>query len=140
MAEADAKDSLWKPLPGTDGTPNESIQDVVVRVRQLMSILETQVSHGQLIYQCVTAVVVPQLRLICIALCLTDRPFPSSYHQFVGEDIVIISPDSYNLSALQAAVLGVDLSQHTTFSMAPGEVSTCFREDCRLQGQTASGG
>ena len=28
---------------GTDGTPNESMQDVLVRVRQMMSVTETQV-------------------------------------------------------------------------------------------------
>eukprot|EP00904_Undaria_pinnatifida_P006866 jgi/Undpi1/3309/HiC_scaffold_15.g06683.m1 len=38
----DAKDFTWRPPPNTDGTPNESVNDVFVRVRQLMSKLETQ--------------------------------------------------------------------------------------------------
>ncbi|CAM9697531.1 unnamed protein product [Laminaria digitata] len=38
----DAKDLTWRPPPNTDGTPNESVNDVFVRVRQLMSKLETQ--------------------------------------------------------------------------------------------------
>lgn len=83
VAEGDAKDSKWRPLPNTDGTPNESMEDVLVRVRQLLSITETQ---------------------------------------YYGEVILIISPDSYNLSALQAAVLGIDLRSHLEYEMAPGEV------------------
>lgn len=35
---------------------------------------------------------------------------------------MIISPDSDNLSILQAAVLGVDLRQHVRYAFAPGEV------------------
>ncbi|KAI8473170.1 MAG: hypothetical protein J3K34DRAFT_411825 [Monoraphidium minutum] len=42
--------------------------------------------------------------------------------QYSGEDVVIISPDSDNLSILQAAVLGVDLRQHTRYAFRPGEV------------------
>lgn len=47
---------------GVDGTPNESVMDVMVRVRQLLSILETQ---------------------------------------YLGDTVLIIAPDSYNLSVLQ---------------------------------------
>ena len=36
----------WRPPRGTDGTPNESVSDVLVRVRQVMSITETQVSSS----------------------------------------------------------------------------------------------
>eukprot|EP00903_Cladosiphon_okamuranus_P019237 g17690.t1 len=38
----DANSLTWRPPPNTDGTPNESVEDVFVRVRQLMSKLETQ--------------------------------------------------------------------------------------------------
>lgn len=61
---------LSPPPPIDDGTPNESVADVFVRVTQLMSILETQYS---------------------------------------GETIIIVSPDSDNLSILQAGLVGLDL-------------------------------
>lgn len=80
---SDALDPSWKPFPNTDGTPNESTLDVLVRVRQLLSITETQ---------------------------------------YNGEVIVIISPDSYCLSILQAAVKGIDLRRHSLLSFEPGEV------------------
>jgi hypothetical protein len=53
-----------KPPPISDGTPDESVADVFVRVTQLMSILETRVN---------------------------------------------VSPDSDNLSILQAGLIGLDL-------------------------------
>jgi hypothetical protein len=62
-----ASDSIspdMKPPPISDGTPNESVADVFVRVTQLMSILET---------------------------------------------LVNVSPDSDNLSILQAGLIGLDL-------------------------------
>ncbi|CAB1103667.1 unnamed protein product [Ectocarpus sp. CCAP 1310/34] len=40
--EKDAVSLTWRPPPNTDGTPNESVDDVFVRVRQLLSKLETQ--------------------------------------------------------------------------------------------------
>jgi hypothetical protein len=60
--QLDMESAFYRPPPYVDGTPNESVQDVLVRVRQLMSILETQ-------YQ--------------------------------GDQVVIVSPDSDNLSILQ---------------------------------------
>lgn len=60
--ESDRESAFWRPPPFVDGTPNESVQDVLVRVRQLLSILETQ-------YQ--------------------------------GDQVLIVSPDSDNLSVLQ---------------------------------------
>ncbi|CAM9356844.1 unnamed protein product [Discosporangium mesarthrocarpum] len=39
---ADSKDTSWRPPPNTDGTPHESVDDVFVRVRQLLCKLETQ--------------------------------------------------------------------------------------------------
>jgi broad specificity phosphatase PhoE len=38
----DSSSPLWRPPRGYDGTPNESVQDVMVRVRQVLSIMETQ--------------------------------------------------------------------------------------------------
>jgi hypothetical protein len=66
----DAVSPNLRPPPYTDGTPNESVADVFVRVTQLMSILETQ---------------------------------------YFGDTIVIVSPDSDNLSVLQAGLIGLDL-------------------------------
>lgn len=59
-----------KPPPIDDGTPNESVSDVFVRVIQLMSILETQYSE---------------------------------------DTVIIVSPDSDNLTILQAGIIGLDL-------------------------------
>lgn len=42
--------------------------------------------------------------------------------QWTGANVIIISPDSDNLSVLQAGVLGVDLRRHHDFAFAPGEV------------------
>ncbi|GJP43808.1 hypothetical protein CLOM_g3220 [Closterium sp. NIES-68] len=41
----DSVSSRWRPPPFSDGTPHESVADVLVRVTQLMSILETQYSR-----------------------------------------------------------------------------------------------
>ena len=68
--ELDSISSTTKPPPIDDGTPNESVKDVFVRVTQLMSILETQYS---------------------------------------GETVIIVSPDSDNLTILQAGLIGLDL-------------------------------
>ena len=62
LHEGDAFDSNYKPPKNYDGTPNESVADVLARGRQMLSVTETQYS---------------------------------------GEDVVIISPDSDNLSILQ---------------------------------------
>ncbi|KAJ4972840.1 hypothetical protein NE237_006014 [Protea cynaroides] len=72
-----------KPPPIDDGTPNESVSDVFVRVTQLMSILETQYS---------------------------------------GDTVIIVSPDSDNLTVLQAGLVGLDLRRHRELSFGPGEV------------------
>ncbi|XP_074564194.1 uncharacterized protein LOC141820723 [Curcuma longa] len=72
-----------KPPPVDDGTPNESVADVFVRVTQLMSILETQYS---------------------------------------ADTVIIVSPDSDNLSVLQAGLIGLDLRRHSDLSFSPGEV------------------
>lgn len=67
---SDSVSSTTKPPPIGDGTPNESVADVFVRVTQLMSILETQYS---------------------------------------GDTVIIVSPDSDNLTVLQAGLIGLDL-------------------------------
>lgn len=69
--------------PGTyTGTPNESVEDVYARVRQLLSVTETQ---------------------------------------YYGSNVVFVSPDSDNLSVMQAAVMGLKLTEHATLEFAPGE-------------------
>ncbi|KAK9108055.1 hypothetical protein Syun_024066 [Stephania yunnanensis] len=84
--EVYASDSISpniKPPPIDDGTPNESVSDVFVRVTQLMSILETQYS---------------------------------------GDTVIIVSPDSDNLTVLQAGLIGLDLRRHRDLSFGLGEV------------------
>lgn len=81
--ESDSLSQNAKPPPISDGTPNESVSDVFVRVTQLMSILETQYSE---------------------------------------DTIVIVSPDSDNLTILQAGLVGLDLRRHRELSFGPGEV------------------
>ncbi|ONI08390.1 hypothetical protein PRUPE_5G175000 [Prunus persica] len=86
VSEVYASDTLSptiKPPPIDDGTPNESVSDVFVRVIQLMSILETQYSE---------------------------------------DTVIIVSPDSDNLTILQAGIIGLDLRRHRELSFAPGEV------------------
>ncbi|XP_062217678.1 uncharacterized protein LOC133917855 isoform X2 [Phragmites australis] len=86
LPEVYASDNIspdMKPPPISDGTPNESVADVFVRVTQLMSILETQYS---------------------------------------GETVVIVSPDSDNLSILQAGLIGLDFRRHSSLFFQPGEV------------------
>ncbi|KAM7479915.1 hypothetical protein LguiA_028128 [Lonicera macranthoides] len=97
-----ASDSLSpniKPPPINDGTPNESVADVFVRVTQLMSILETQYSE---------------------------------------ETIIIVSPDSDNLTILQAGLIGLDLRRHNDLSFAPGEVRFVDASSIPIYKQPAS--
>ncbi|MCD7468808.1 hypothetical protein HAX54_007301 [Datura stramonium] len=81
--ESDSLSPNIKPPPIDDGTPNESVSDVFVRVTQLMSILETQYSE---------------------------------------DTVIIVSPDSDNLTILQAGLTGLDLRRHRDLSFGPGEV------------------
>ncbi|KAL2620421.1 hypothetical protein R1flu_000626 [Riccia fluitans] len=87
---SDSISALVRPPPFTDGTPNESVADVLVRVTQLISILETQ---------------------------------------YYDDAVVIVSPDSDNLSILQAALTGQDLTRHSALAFAPGEVRTIDNSD-----------
>ncbi|CAH2043781.1 unnamed protein product [Thlaspi arvense] len=102
ISEVYALDSIsmkTKPPPISDGTPNESVSDVFVRVTQLMSILETQYSE---------------------------------------DTIVIVSPDSDNLSVLQAGVQGLDLRRHSELYFGPGEVRLLDANSIRVYKQPAS--
>ncbi|TMW86222.1 hypothetical protein EJD97_021761 [Solanum chilense] len=81
--ESDSLSPNIKPPPTDDGTPNESVSDVFVRVTQVMSILETQYSE---------------------------------------DTVIIVSPDSDNLTILQAGLTGLDLRRHRDLSFGPGEV------------------
>ena len=75
----------YKPPPATDGTPSESVSDVLVRANQLVSTIESMYS---------------------------------------GENVVIIAPDSENLSVLQAALADenpdASLPKHARFAMKNG--------------------
>uniref|UniRef100_A0A1J3EWG8 Phosphoglycerate mutase family protein n=1 Tax=Noccaea caerulescens TaxID=107243 RepID=A0A1J3EWG8_NOCCA len=102
ISEVYALDSIsmkTKPPPISDGTPNESVSDVFVRVTQLMSILETQYSE---------------------------------------DTIVIVSPDSDNLSVLQAGVQGLDLRRHSELYFGPGEVRLLDANSIPVYKQPAS--
>ena len=59
---------------------------------------------------------------------ISPRPLhvvlPPSQTQYSGQDVLLIAPDSYTLSALQAAALGVDMKLHAMYSLGPGEVGT----------------
>lgn len=43
LREGDALSPNWRPRRGTDGTPNESSQDVLIRVRQV-SVIHSELS------------------------------------------------------------------------------------------------
>lgn len=86
--EMDEKEGiLWKPPKNSDGTPNESVTDVLVRGNQLVSTIESMHS---------------------------------------GENVLIISPDSENLSILEAALEDANpdssLLRHARFAFKNAEV------------------
>lgn len=83
LEENDRRDPSWRPQHGEDGTPNDSAQDVFVRITQLISKLETQ---------------------------------------YIAESIIIVAPDSDNLSVWQAAVTGRSLTEHPSMRFDIGEV------------------
>lgn len=80
---------------GTDGTPNESVADVLVRMRQLLSVTETQYS---------------------------------------GANIVVVSPDSDNLSVLQASLLWPNIPPVDAYAI------WCPSHDCCFGGGGVGGG
>jgi len=86
--EMDEKEGIgYKPPKNTDGTPSESVSDVLVRGNQLVSTMESMYS---------------------------------------GENVLIVSPDSENLSVLEAALEDEDpdtsLPRHARFAFKNGEV------------------
>lgn len=95
----------YRPPPNTDGTPTESVSDVLVRGNQLVATVESMYS---------------------------------------GENVVIISPDSDNLSVLTAALISEDpdesLLHHSRYSFQNGEWRFLFpvvkRSELRITGQT----
>jgi broad specificity phosphatase PhoE len=76
----------YRPPPNTDGTPTESVNDVLIRSNQLVSTIE-------------------------------------SFHS--GENVIIIAPDSDNLSILEAALSSEDpdtnLIHHANYAFKNGE-------------------
>ncbi|XP_009593478.1 uncharacterized protein LOC107803401 isoform X2 [Nicotiana tabacum] len=88
--ESDSLSPNIKPPPTDDGTPNESVSDVFVRVTQVMSVLETQYSE---------------------------------------DTVIIVSPDSDNLTILQAGLTGLDLRRHRDLSFGPGSFLIIVGED-----------
>lgn len=48
--EGDQLDANWRPPKGYDGTPNESAADVLTRIRQVMSVTETQYSGEDIVF------------------------------------------------------------------------------------------
>ena len=81
---ADARDEGSRPPASDDGTPDESVGDVISRARQMLSITETQ---------------------------------------NMGQDVIIVAPDSDVLSLIAASMCGVPLGEHAArFAMAPGDV------------------
>lgn len=86
--DADAREGVnYKPPANNDGTPSESVSDVLVRGNQLVSTIESMYS---------------------------------------GENVVIVSPDSDNLSVLYAALHDekpdASLPNHARFSFNNGEL------------------
>lgn len=50
LYEGDLLDINWRPPKGYDGTPNESAADVLTRMRQVLSICETQYSGEDIVF------------------------------------------------------------------------------------------
>eukprot|EP00208_Stichococcus_sp_RCC1054_P005712 CAMPEP_0206140148 /NCGR_PEP_ID=MMETSP1473-20131121/8600_1 /ASSEMBLY_ACC=CAM_ASM_001109 /TAXON_ID=1461547 /ORGANISM="Stichococcus sp, Strain RCC1054" /LENGTH=322 /DNA_ID=CAMNT_0053534205 /DNA_START=173 /DNA_END=1141 /DNA_ORIENTATION=- len=49
LNNGDRQSPNWKPLRNYDGTPNESVSDVLVRMRQVVSITESQWSNASIV-------------------------------------------------------------------------------------------
>jgi hypothetical protein len=59
---------------------------------------------------------------MCISPAALTQVMSITETQYRGSNIIIVSPDSDNLSVLQAALLGVDLRSHSDLALRPGEV------------------
>mmetsp|Transcript_7883 Transcript_7883/g.14298 ORF Transcript_7883/g.14298 Transcript_7883/m.14298 type:complete len:321 (-) Transcript_7883:593-1555(-) len=87
MIPNDSKDSYYRPPPGNDGTPNDSLQDVFVRVRQLISKTETQYSDADVL------IIAPDWYTLAVLECsLIDEPLtnihkyrlnPGQFHKII---------------------------------------------------------
>jgi broad specificity phosphatase PhoE len=69
LSEIDSRNPDLRMEGGTDGTPNESVSDVFVRVRQLMSKLETQYFGDDIV------IIAPDSDLLSVLECaLVNEP------------------------------------------------------------------
>jgi len=68
----DTQDSSIRPPPGEDGTPNESMEDVFVRVRQLISKTETQYTGADIVFIAPDSFTLAALETSLLAQPLTD--------------------------------------------------------------------
>ena len=55
--------------------------------------------------------------------------------QYYGVTVILVAPDSDNLSILQAGLTGVDLRQHYQLAYAPGEARVVNLTPFNLEGQ-----
>uniref|UniRef100_A0A7S4BFM1 Phosphoglycerate mutase n=1 Tax=Chrysotila carterae TaxID=13221 RepID=A0A7S4BFM1_CHRCT len=78
----DATDAFWRPPEGDDGTPNESVADVFARVRQLLSITETQYSQENIVIVSPDSEV---LSTIAAAVCGSPLEMHSRFEMAPGE-------------------------------------------------------
>eukprot|EP00892_Ulva_mutabilis_P007043 jgi/Ulvmu1/4710/UM002_0441.1 len=73
LKEGDASSSLWKPPRGYDGTPNESVQDVLVRARQALSVMETQYDDELVVIIAPDSTVLSVLQAALLGIDLCDH-------------------------------------------------------------------
>jgi hypothetical protein len=132
VIEGDLQDANWRPKPGFDGTPPESAADVLTRMRQLLSVLETQYSGEDIVIiapdsECLSVLQVRRSSLLTESAgshraqrrskgALARQQQRGSHHNSVHA--AVCCP----CYALQAAVLGLDLRRHSELAMRPGEV------------------
>lgn len=91
VAAGDALDPSWHMTPGTDGTPNESVYDVLVSLRPFIPLPAWHCCAAAWLTR--PSVPLHQVRMRQL-LSVTET-------QYYGETVIIISPDSDCLSILQ---------------------------------------